>query len=922
MRTLGWVCGIASLVLALFLAGCTVALPSGDIVEIPMDEYVPPMPAVTTATGTGPESEPIQFLTPALGSSADAEHSAEAAAKPEPLLFSLLPVSEGEPLRARDLFAEVSPAVAYISTPHGTGSAVLVDYGYLVTAAHVVWPYERVRAVFADGTEFEDLPVAAWDLMLDVALLGPVETAIESLTFADGTDLPVGSEVYIIGYPAEVETYPQPALGRGLLSRTREWETTGLTMLQVDADISGGQSGGALVSEQGELIGITKYRFSDSFSPMVTSAEDVVPCLNAMLAGEPQTLADRRPIALEASYTYEGVLEDEYAYDYYLLVAEAGDEVEVDVEGAGTPVIAVVSIRGEPLDSSMPRAESMSGVATTVWNRGPYIVEVTQYSANRNHYGLTSSHPLFAIEDPDNGRQIHFGDVYTGNIDNPGDSDVFTVYLRAGNKLVLQVESLAIDPEVYVVYNSRAREDLVYDDDSGPAGIFGLNARAVFVASEEGEYTVVISDASRASVGGYILEVSEGKSYDPVTETSMSLDHYLTSHGLFSRYESAGFPFTLLYPAGFTYDFGLECEDWTMCLASETGYLFILEASPSELATSQRDPDQMLKLMRMGAESTYDDIQGLSRRTITTTQGRDGRMESITAYDATSYIASFASFSEDIGMFAGMFAVNLAADTNLEALEEYVAFLFSTFHVDDATYRANDPAIYLEQGMVQAAKGYYRQALANLSFAIMLDGKLVEAYALRAAIHTNMGDYDEALTDLEAALALEPDNVAFLEDRAFLYWYQGDYEQALASSDRVVELRPKSAGLYSNRAICRATAGDYDGALEDLAQYEEMVQDDMPPYVLNTRAYVHLRSGAVEEARADYDEALAADYQTPATLLGAGVTYARLGLMEEALPLLEYGMEQLEEAEYEVVDPQLADVLAMAQEILAVKQAK
>ena len=78
----------------------------------------------------------------------------------------------------------------------------------------------------------------------------------------------------------------------------------------------------------------------------------------------------------------------------------------------------------------------------------------------------------------------------------------------------------------------------------------------------------------------------------------------------------------------------------------------------------------------------------------------------------------------------------------------------------------------------------------------------------------------------------------------------------------------------------------------------------------------------MEKALADYEEALAEDFQYPMTLLGAGVTYARLERMDEALPLLGYGMEQFEMFEYEVIDPLLADLLAMAQEILDVENAQ
>ena len=170
MRTMRWISIVAGLTLALLLAGCAVTLPSGDVVAIPIEEYVEEYVGRETEAGAAGSEVAV----------------AEPEPKPEPILFSLLPLSDGEPLRARELFAQASPSVAHVSTPHGTGSAVLVDHGYLVSAAHVVWPYEGVRAVFPDGTEFEELPVAAWDLMLDLALLGPVdmeETEIEPLTF-------------------------------------------------------------------------------------------------------------------------------------------------------------------------------------------------------------------------------------------------------------------------------------------------------------------------------------------------------------------------------------------------------------------------------------------------------------------------------------------------------------------------------------------------------------------------------------------------------------------------------------------------------------------------------------------------------------------------------------------------------------------
>ena len=72
------------------------------------------------------------------------------------------------------------------------------------------------------------------------------------LRMTDGEGTALGSELLLVGYPAEVDLFPQPTITRGILSRFREWERLGITYLQTDAAIAGGQSGGALVNSRGE----------------------------------------------------------------------------------------------------------------------------------------------------------------------------------------------------------------------------------------------------------------------------------------------------------------------------------------------------------------------------------------------------------------------------------------------------------------------------------------------------------------------------------------------------------------------------------------------------------------------------------------------------------------------------------------------
>ncbi|MEZ4643305.1 MAG: hypothetical protein R3E31_11335 [Chloroflexota bacterium] len=86
-------------------------------------------------------------------------------------------------------FRLIAPAVAFLETPGGTGSGLLIEGNYILTNAHVVWPFNEVRVVFSNGAEYLDVPVNNIDLMADLAIVGPLEVDIEPLDLVDGEAL-------------------------------------------------------------------------------------------------------------------------------------------------------------------------------------------------------------------------------------------------------------------------------------------------------------------------------------------------------------------------------------------------------------------------------------------------------------------------------------------------------------------------------------------------------------------------------------------------------------------------------------------------------------------------------------------------------------------------------------------------------------
>ena len=106
----------------------------------------------------------------------------------------------------------MSPAVALVETLVRQGSGVLIEGGYVLTNAHVVWPFQEASLTFPDGLRHPSVPVVGWDLMADLAVLGPVDTDAAPAAFSRDEDAGIGSEVYLIGHVSGNQDPPTPTI--------------------------------------------------------------------------------------------------------------------------------------------------------------------------------------------------------------------------------------------------------------------------------------------------------------------------------------------------------------------------------------------------------------------------------------------------------------------------------------------------------------------------------------------------------------------------------------------------------------------------------------------------------------------------------------------------------------------------------------
>jgi S1-C subfamily serine protease len=147
-------------------------------------------------------------------------------------------------------------SVATIIAKDGHGSACVISPdGYLVTNFHVVEHEDEVRVKFMNGDDTK-AKVLRRHPDCDLALLKVDRTGLKHLT-TSFREAELGETVYVIGTPAD--TLLAQSVSRGIVSGARTYDK--VSLIQTDAKVNGGNSGGALVSADGKLIGVVSAKY-------------------------------------------------------------------------------------------------------------------------------------------------------------------------------------------------------------------------------------------------------------------------------------------------------------------------------------------------------------------------------------------------------------------------------------------------------------------------------------------------------------------------------------------------------------------------------------------------------------------------------------------------------------------------------------
>ena len=193
-----------------------------------------------------------------------------------------------------------------------TGSGIVMSSnGYIITNAHVIYDTESeynmgkatsVSVVMGEDHEEEyEAEIVGYDLQTDLAVLKIDAENLTPAEFGDSDALQVGELVVAIGNPLGFELYGTTTCGIvSAKNREVQLEDRTMTLIQTDAAINSGNSGGMLLNAYGQVVGINSMKMGSSsgsasveglgFAIPISDAKEIITSLieNGYVTGRPQ----------------------------------------------------------------------------------------------------------------------------------------------------------------------------------------------------------------------------------------------------------------------------------------------------------------------------------------------------------------------------------------------------------------------------------------------------------------------------------------------------------------------------------------------------------------------------------------------------------------------------------------------------------
>ena len=299
------------------------------------------------------------------------------------LLISPLPEGEAHSLQAiyQENIASIVSIRGYLDGAMNLGTGVILSAdGYVITNSHVIEGSGRVEVVLQDERVFDALLVGR-DTPSDLAVLKIDCDGLTPAQFGDSSLLAVGDPVVAIGNPLGEEL--RGTMTDGIISAiNRDVNVDGYTMslLQTTAALNSGNSGGALINDHGQVVGITNLKMEgyDStveglgFAIPTTTVKEVVDALIAY--GQ----VENRPTIGITGYTVTAEMAAGFDGPQGVAVQTVREGSDAQMQGI-LPGDIIVEANGEAI-TTMEQLQALKDslsvgdtLALRIWRSGHYL---------------------------------------------------------------------------------------------------------------------------------------------------------------------------------------------------------------------------------------------------------------------------------------------------------------------------------------------------------------------------------------------------------------------------------------------------------------------------------------------------------------------------------------------------------------------
>ena len=783
--------------------------------------------------------------------------------------------------------------------PLGFGSGFFVQHDQIATNFHVIAGASRGTAkLVGKPATYAIEGITASDVENDLAILKVSNSNVQPLPLGDSDAVQLGDTVYVSGNPKESED----TFSDGTISGPREIGNQ--TLLQMTAPISPGGSGGPVLNEKGEVIGLSFVSLEDG-----QSLDCVIPSnhLKALISKSKvvKPLTQEKQSVSAETYFYRGNekylmrsyedaitayneairLQPDFANAYVNrglakeklgqhepAIMDYSSAIKIDPEFAGA-----YNNRGSAQRRLGQHFLALEDLSTAI-QLDPHYVKAY---VNRGNAKNSLGHPNEALEDFNTALDLDPGSAEAYN--NRGIAKAALMQLPDALKDF--DTAIELNPELANAYYSRgiakyiigrqireAKSDLLIalklakrHDDAN------LKSNAELALSLLAESTFRVQEKTKNN--SIRLFITYSQKDIKAKEKLITYLAVMKREGLINIWHD-----NEILPGDTWRDSiskNLAEADILVYLVSDNS--LASENCNRELAEALNTNIRVIPIILESCDWLNHQLSGFQ------VLPDKGKPINVWENENEGWQRTVAGIREVIHQMQTQItpSSNVSQEEVLAELEyERGNFLVLLGEVE-AAIKAYSDAIemdprysvaYTNRGVLYGNKGEYDLAIKDFNMAIELNPNNFFAYNNRGKAYDKIEDFDRAIEDFNAAIKLKPDYVKAYNNRGDAYQKKGKFDEALADFDAAIRLKADFAGAYNSRGAAYHEKGNLEKAIEDFDTAIKLDPNYISSYI--NRGRVHGKKGKIAEAISDFNKVIELNPNYAGAYYDRGVTYA------------------------------------------------